>query len=132
MCCYLPPRLGELPPMRSQGFGIVADCAYTSPDEIGKHISNENLHLPYRPRRKIIAGIYEHKNQIKGFDYSTVDALESNSVPVLFIHGTHDQFVPVDMTYQNYIACTGGTPAQPQAAADRSRGRAWSELEGTV
>ena len=86
--------------------GIVADCAYTSPDEIGKHISNENLHLPYRLRRKIIAGIYEHKNQIKGFDYSTVDALEANSVPVLFIHGAHDQFVPVDMTYQNYIACT--------------------------
>lgn len=86
--------------------GIVADCAYTSPDEIGKHISNENLHLPYRLRRKIIAGIYEHKNQIKGFDYSTVDALKTNSVPVLFIHGAHDQFVPVDMTYQNYIACT--------------------------
>lgn len=86
--------------------GIVADCAYTSPDEIGKHISNENLHLPYRLRRKIIAGIYEQKNQVKGFDYSTLDALKTNSVPILFIHGAQDQFVPVDMTYQNYIACT--------------------------
>lgn len=86
--------------------GIIADCAYTSPDEVGRHIANENLHLPYRLRRKIFAGIYEQKNQVKGFDYSTIDALETNSVPVLFIHGTHDQFVPVEMTYQNYIACT--------------------------
>lgn len=85
--------------------GIVADCAYTSPDEIGRHISNENLHLPYHLRRKIMAGIYEQKNQVKGFDYSTLDALKTNSVPILFIHGAQDQFVPVDMTYQNYIAC---------------------------
>lgn len=86
--------------------GIVADCAYTSPDEVGKHIANDNLHLPYHLRRKIIAGIYEQKNRIKGFDYSTLDALGTSSVPVLLIHGTHDQFVPIEMTYQNYIACT--------------------------
>lgn len=28
------------------------------------------------------------------------------SVPVLFIHGTDDAFVPVTMTYENYKACT--------------------------
>lgn len=86
--------------------GIVADCGYTSPDEIGRHIANDNLHLPYRLRRKMLASLYEQKNQVRGFDYSTLDALGTNSTPVLFIHGTHDQFVPVDMTYQNYMACT--------------------------
>ena len=86
--------------------GIVTDCGYTSPDEIGRHISNDNLHLPYRLRRRILAWLYEQKNQVKGFDYSTLDALGTNVTPVLFIHGTHDQFVPVDMTYQNYMACT--------------------------
>lgn len=25
--------------------------------------------------------------------------------PVMLIHGTEDHFVPVEMTYQNYIAC---------------------------
>ena len=32
--------------------------------------------------------------------------MKSNSVPVLFIHGTDDKLVPVEMTYKNYLACT--------------------------
>lgn len=26
-------------------------------------------------------------------------------MPILFIHGTDDHFVPVEMTYENYQAC---------------------------
>lgn len=26
-------------------------------------------------------------------------------IPVLFIHGTDDHFVPIEMTYENYKAC---------------------------
>ena len=32
-------------------------------------------------------------------------ALSQCRVPVLFIHGTDDRFVPVEMTYENYKAC---------------------------
>jgi len=38
-------------------------------------------------------------------DYSTLDAMAECEVPVLFIHGTDDKFVPVEMTYENYKAC---------------------------
>jgi fermentation-respiration switch protein FrsA (DUF1100 family) len=38
-------------------------------------------------------------------EYSTIDAMRDNRVPVLFIHGTDDKLVPVEMTYKNYIAC---------------------------
>ena len=27
-------------------------------------------------------------------------------VPVLFVHGTDDHFVPIEMTFENYKACT--------------------------
>ena len=38
-------------------------------------------------------------------DYSTVEALKNTNVPVLFIHGSDDKFVPVEMTFENYKAC---------------------------
>ena len=37
--------------------------------------------------------------------YSSEDALKKTNIPVLFVHGTDDKFVPVEMTYQNYKAC---------------------------
>ena len=36
------------------------------------------------------------------YDYSTLEALRENQVPVLFIHGRKDTFVPVWMTSENY------------------------------
>ena len=38
-------------------------------------------------------------------EYSTKDALRTAKVPVMFVHGTDDHFVPVEMTYENYMAC---------------------------
>lgn len=85
--------------------GIVADSGFTSPDEIWQHIAKNNLHLIYHLRRSIAGNIYERKNQISEFDCSTIDALRRTSTPILLIHGTEDHFVPVEMTYRNYIAC---------------------------
>ena len=38
--------------------------------------------------------------------FSCEDALRVCTLPVLFVHGSDDQFVPVEMTYQNYKACS--------------------------
>jgi hypothetical protein len=35
-------------------------------------------------------------------DYSTLEAHRNNHVPVLFIHGREDKFVPTWMTNENY------------------------------
>jgi len=32
--------------------------------------------------------------------------MQNCKVPILFIHGTDDNFVPIEMTYENYKACT--------------------------
>ena len=37
--------------------------------------------------------------------YSTIDAMKKCKTPVLFIHGSSDRFVPIEMTYENYRAC---------------------------
>lgn len=86
--------------------GIMADCGFTSPHAIWKHVMENNLHLSYRRLTAAIANdMCKKKIQIGAKDYSCTDALKECKVPVIFAHGTDDKFVPVEMTYENYKAC---------------------------
>lgn len=85
--------------------GIIADCGFTSPYAIWKHVANRNLHISFGIRGKVANAIFKRKNQVAADDYSTIDALKVGQIPVILIHGTEDHFVPVEMTYENYKAC---------------------------
>ena len=85
--------------------GIMADCGFTTPHAIWEHVLKKNMHLSYRLRRHTVERICKRCIQMKPGDYSTVDALQNTQLPVLFIHGAEDHFVPVEMTYENYKAC---------------------------
>ena len=87
--------------------GILADCGFTSPQDIGRHILENNLHLSCDRRLKAADAICRRKNRAGLLGCSTVEALGKNRVPVLFVHGARDTFVPVSMTYRNYHACAG-------------------------
>ena len=64
----------------------------------------ENVH---GVRGVIASEILRHKIQVGSNDFSTTEALKNTRIPVLLIHGTGDHFVPVEMTYENYLACGG-------------------------
>ena len=87
--------------------GCIADCGFTSPEEIFKHVIRHDFHLPPFPF------IYTQRLACKMFagfginEYSTLNALKNNRVPILFFHGGKDTFVPLRMTMENYKACTG-------------------------
>lgn len=86
--------------------GIIADCGYTSPYAIWKHIAENNLHLRYdKWMRDTIDEMCRERINFSSDDFSCTKALESCRVPVLFIHGTDDNFVPIEMTYENYKYC---------------------------
>lgn len=85
--------------------GIMADCAFTSPDGIWEHVVHDNLHLPYKLRSKVADLICRSKIGYSSKEFSTVDSLKRAKVPVLLIHGADDNFVPVSMCYDNYRAC---------------------------
>lgn len=87
--------------------GIIADCGFTSPRAIFKHVANKNLHLSFGLRGAVVDAICRQKIKMGTDEYSTVDALRVNTRPVLLVHGTEDHFVPVEMTYENYRACAG-------------------------
>ncbi len=85
--------------------GIIADCGFTSPFEECKHVLKKDFKLPAFPLLPICSlGV----KLFAGYslnDYSTLDALKTNKIPVLFIHGSEDTFVPTYMGKQNYDAC---------------------------
>ena len=86
--------------------GILADCGFTSPQAIWKHVSNKNLHLPYGIHGIVASSLFRKKLNMECDEYSTLDAMRTNKTPILFVHGTDDKFVPIKMTYDNYYACT--------------------------
>ena len=83
---------------------IVADCGYTSPKAIIKKVIRE-MHYPVFPTYALVrlGGML-----FGGFDieeYSAVRAMEKCDIPVLFIHGDDDRFVPCDMGRENHRHC---------------------------
>ena len=87
--------------------GIIADSGFTSPDEIWKYVLTKNLRLPYSLYKRAANRLCRKKTGFAANACSTLNSLENSNVPVLFIHGTDDSFVPVEMTYRNYEACRG-------------------------
>ena len=85
--------------------GIIADCGFTSPYDIFRHVLNLQFRLPSFPLMNLTELAVKRK---AGFDYkavSTLDVLKTCKIPVLFIHGGKDDFVPTQMTLDNYSAC---------------------------
>lgn len=86
--------------------GIIADCGYTSPGEIARRCLPQYLpHLPVRPAYAIgrLGTLLFGR-----FDPEDADCRRSvarTRIPILFIHGEADDFVPCAMTRENYEAC---------------------------
>lgn len=86
--------------------GILADCGYTSAVDIWKHVA-KNLHLSYGICGGPAGRIAKRRLCMAMDSESCPQALARCHVPVLFVHGTDDRFVPIEMTYENYKACAG-------------------------
>ena len=85
--------------------GILADCGYTSQKEIIKHYV-KNMKFPPNivyPFIKLGARIYGKFNLEETFP---IEAVKKSLYPILFIHGDIDDFVPYNMSVENYNACT--------------------------
>ena len=116
----------ELP---SQVKGIIADCGFTSPYAIWKHVIKNNLHMGFGIKGVMANAICKKRINFGADSYSTIEALQNSTVPVLLIHGDKDSFVPVDMSYENYEACTA--PKSLLIVSDAEHGMSfWKDPEG--
>lgn len=85
---------------------VVADCGYTSPYEIMWKVAKKDLHVPLV--RLVLGAGNLMAHVLADFDfneYDTFTALRYNTRPVLFVHGTEDPFVPVEMSLANFQSC---------------------------
>ena len=93
----------ELPP---NVVGVLADCGYTSARAIIQKVA-KTLHFPPKlayPFVRLGGLLYG------GFDPdadSSIAAMGRCKLPVIFFHGEADDFVPCDMSRENFAACTG-------------------------
>ena len=88
--------------------GVVADCGFTSPEEIIRAVLRER-HLPEWPLLPLI-GL--QTRLFAGFglrEYSTREAMKTNRLPLFLAHGEADTFVPCVMSRQTFDACTSET-----------------------
>ncbi len=91
-------------PLSDHVVGILADCGYTSTKAIIYKVMREmglppKLLYPFARMSAILFG---------GFDpdaRSPIASMASCHLPILFIHGDTDDFVPHSMSVENYNAC---------------------------
>ena len=91
-------------PLPKNVIGVLADCGYTSAKEIIKKVVKEMV-LPQDllyPFIKLGARIYGRFNLD---EYSPMEAMKECSLPIVFVHGDDDAFVPYNMSERLYEAC---------------------------
>lgn len=92
-------------PLPDNVISILADCGFTSARDIIKKTIRE-MHLPddlLYPFVKLGARIF---GRFDLEETSSIEAMRNCCKPIIFIHGEADDFVPCEMSHQNYEACT--------------------------
>ena len=91
-------------PLPPQVKGVLADCGFTSAKAIMQDVIRQ-MKLPPQlvyPFVRLAARIFG------GFDLeedSALEAVKRAAVPIIFLHGDNDAFVPSSMSQENYDAC---------------------------
>lgn len=89
--------------------GFIADCGFTTPKDICYYEMVVLRHIPALLSKMLLAtgGMYTKLFAEFSLDeYSTLTALRENRRPMLFIHGSEDRRVPIEMTLANYEVCS--------------------------
>jgi len=82
-----------------------ADCGFTDAWDQFTHVLRRNYHLPKFPLLYTTDLFSRIVADFPFRAYSTVESLKKAKIPVLFIHGKADTFVPLEYTHRNAAVC---------------------------
>ncbi|WP_108982866.1 alpha/beta hydrolase [Apilactobacillus micheneri] len=94
----------------SQLKAYIEDCGYTSASDEINHEAKQLYHLsdfPRWPLVPILSGITHIRAGYSLYTASALKQVKKNHKPMLFIHGSKDNFVPTRMVYPVYNATKG-------------------------
>lgn len=84
---------------------IVSDCAFTCAFDVFKHVLKSMYHLPAFPILQISDRMLKKDAGYGLSECNAADEVKKATVPVLFIHGDADTFVPTRMCHEIYENC---------------------------
>ena len=91
-------------PLRYQVKCIIEDCGYTSAYEEFRLQFKENYHLPRFPFLTLANLMAKISAKYSFREASALDQVKKAELPIFFIHGGADNFVPTEMVYTLYEA----------------------------
>lgn len=83
---------------------IVEDCGYSSLNGELAYQLKDMYDLPEFPLIPVTSLVTKVRSDYWFGEADTVEQIKKNKVPMLFIHGAEDKFVPTDMVYDVYEA----------------------------
>lgn len=106
MGCTIVLLAAAEPDLPANVCAVIADCGFVSPYGEFRHVLPNMLHLPVFPTLYLASFICRLRAGFTTKNVSTLDAVKKIKIPVLFVHGLDDKYVPPRNTEQNYDACT--------------------------
>lgn len=92
----------ELPPNVK---GIISDCAFTSAWDVFTSVLHSMYHIPAFPILQIADHMCRKKAGYGLAECNSAQEVKKSNVPILFIHGDADTFVPYKMCHEIYENC---------------------------
>ncbi|MGX7348830.1 alpha/beta hydrolase [Dolosicoccus paucivorans] len=92
------------PQAPEQVYAIIEDCGYTTAWDIFSSELKLRFNLPSFPVLNMANIVAKARADVNFRQASSIEAVRQSSVPMLFIHGTADDFVPEWMVYDLYDA----------------------------
>lgn len=86
---------------------MIEDCGYTAVNEVFTYQLDDLFGLPPFPVMQAANTVTQLKAGYDLYEASAVKQLTHNTIPMLFIHGDQDSFVPYDMLDEVYAATKG-------------------------
>jgi fermentation-respiration switch protein FrsA (DUF1100 family) len=81
---------------------IIADCPYSDMRKLMKHQFNKLNHIPMIPFIYLVNMRLKRLAKFSIKDVSPINAIKDKEIPIFFIHGSEDDYVPTHMSKDMY------------------------------